>query len=256
MKRWFFSCFPPEDLCMILVGLTFLGFFPLRCLKMFKDTLRVIIRFLLWRLISAASDLKVTELEASKHIVLRLVLDSHHFVVFSVSLLCRHAAGGRGQLLGCFRLLIMYIEQREAGRRIFIPSFVLGVHAILVLLKHTERDNHGGQFQRFANRITGRGLSPVLWVWLRLNPVDECLWCWGELNESFYLCCWFQNITNKNLYTLSSLCLSPHWASQSYFVLDDARKALINVSVVSFFLRTVPWLNRNCKKTKTNQQQN
>lgn len=141
---------------MILVGLTFLGFFPLRCLKMFKDTLRVIIRFLLWRLISAASDLKVTELEASKHIVLRLVLDSHHFVVFSVSLLCRHAAGGRGQLLGCFRLLIMYIEQREAGRRIFIPSFVLGVHAILVLLKHTERDNHGGQFQRFANRITGR----------------------------------------------------------------------------------------------------
>lgn len=44
-------------------------------------------------------------------------------------------------------LLIMYIEQEEAGRRVFIPSVVLSVNVVVVVLvKHTERDNHGRRF--------------------------------------------------------------------------------------------------------------
>lgn len=43
-------------------------------------------------------------------------------------------------------LLIMYIEQEEAGRRVFIPSVVLSVNVVVVLVKHTERDNHGRRF--------------------------------------------------------------------------------------------------------------
>lgn len=39
-------------------------------------------------------------------------------------------------------MLIMYIEREEAGRRIFIPSVVLSVDVVVVLVKHTERDNH------------------------------------------------------------------------------------------------------------------
>lgn len=43
-------------------------------------------------------------------------------------------------------MLIMYIEQEEAGRRIFIPSVVLSVDVVIVVLvKHTERDNHVGE---------------------------------------------------------------------------------------------------------------
>lgn len=38
-------------------------------------------------------------------------------------------------------LLIMYIEQEEAGRRIFIPSVVLSVNVVIVVLvKHIERE--------------------------------------------------------------------------------------------------------------------
>lgn len=37
-------------------------------------------------------------------------------------------------------MLILYIDEEEAGR-IFIPSDVVGV-VIIVLVKHTERDNH------------------------------------------------------------------------------------------------------------------
>lgn len=39
-------------------------------------------------------------------------------------------------------VLIMYIEQEEARRRIFIPSFVLGVDVVIVivLMKHRERE--------------------------------------------------------------------------------------------------------------------
>lgn len=44
------------------------------------------------------------------------------------------------------KLLIMYIEQEEAGRRVFIPSVVLSVNVVVVLVKHTERDNHGRRF--------------------------------------------------------------------------------------------------------------
>lgn len=45
------------------------------------------------------------------------------------------------------KLLIMYIEQEEAGRRVFIPSVVLSVNVVVVVLvKHTERDNHGRRF--------------------------------------------------------------------------------------------------------------
>lgn len=39
----------------------------------------------------------------------------------------------------------MYIVEEETGRRIFIPSVVLDVDVVVVVLvKHTERDNHVG----------------------------------------------------------------------------------------------------------------
>lgn len=53
------------------------------------------------------------------------------------------AAGWSWSAVG-FKLLIMYIEQEEVGRRIFILSVVLGV-IVVVLVKHTQRDNHGGR---------------------------------------------------------------------------------------------------------------
>lgn len=76
---------------------------------------------------------------------------------------------------------------------------------------HRERQSWRTAEPRFGRvlvwvRSCGGGLACMALVLMR------------TCNESFYLCCWFQNTTNKNLYTLCSLSvtsLTKRTASQS-----------------------------------------
>lgn len=104
------------------------------------------IRFFLWCLIFTAADLKKTNWNGNvrKHrLQFEATAPSGCGSFVSVGLFLD--AGWLVLLRG--EMLIMYIEQEEAGRRIFIPSVVLSVDVVIVVLvKHTERDNHVGEF--------------------------------------------------------------------------------------------------------------